>query len=306
MTPTPHEPEKWGKASRSDGPPLSPDDSAISCPPPQKSHRRPPPLSQTSHVSVPPIARGPPFSIPPHFLRVEGRDPSFRLSPEPDHDAPSAEHFRLPALLCDFRLRRNSPTSRPQSFGTSPAKPSATPRLRNFDALRRRISSALPPPTCPATYAPNLPCPVPGENLCNSPPAARPSTPFAIRCPIRREAADPRRPRPAAKIPGPRNEISPDTRKNPPGAALLCSAPSQQQKSASLPIGKNAPQKSGIRPGGRRPSRTIARPSARSRSPRRNAWRRACAQTVRPASSPDAPRLRGSRRASSPPQNACP
>ena len=68
-----------------------------------------PPLSQTSHVSVPPIARGPPFSIPPHFLRVEGRDPSFRLSPEPDRDAPSAERFRLSALLCDFRLRRNSP-----------------------------------------------------------------------------------------------------------------------------------------------------------------------------------------------------
>lgn len=216
--------------------------------PPKKKPPPPPPLSQTSHVSVPPIARGPPFSIPPHFLRVEGRDPSFRLSPEPDHDAPSAEHFRLPALLCDFRLRRNSPTSRPQSFGTSPAKPSATPRLRNFDALRRRISSALPPPTCPATYAPNLPCPVPGEKLRTSPPAALPSTlRHGLQRPRLSDARSAERlqtrdaPGPAAKFPGPLGKISPDTRRNPPGpstkspgAELLLFAFSAATKKARL------------------------------------------------------------------------
>ncbi len=129
----PHEPEKWGKASRSDGSPLPFDDSAISCPPPpKKSHRRPPPLSQTSHVSVPPIARGPLFSIPPHVLRAEGRDPSFRLSPEPDRDAPSAERFRLPALLCDFRLRRNSPppARRASALPREALRDSPPPRLR--------------------------------------------------------------------------------------------------------------------------------------------------------------------------------
>ena len=97
--------------------------------------------------------------------------------------------------------------------------------------------------------------------------------------------------------PGPLDKISPDTAAKSPGpprqtlsryrskiprhpddlprAALLLSAlPRSNKKGASLPLGKNAPQ---IRhpAGWPTPSRTIARPSARSRSPRRNAWRRA-------------------------------
>lgn len=49
-----------------------------------------------------------------------------------------------------------------------------------------------------------------------------------------------------------------------------------------------------------------AMPSARSRSPRRSAWRRGCVRTARPASSRGVPRPNGSHRASSPRQNACP
>ena len=189
----------------------------------------------------------------------------------------------------------------------------------------------------------NFDAPVPGKDLRSSPPAALSSTPrhglqrphlsdarsaerLRARDTARRPAPSfrpsPGRPPPArgkisrlraAKSPGPpRQTLSRYRSKIPrhpddlPRAALLLSAlPRSNKKGASLPLGKKAPQ---IRhpAGWPTPSRTIARPSARSRSPRRNAWRRACAQTVRPASSPDAPRLRGSRRASSPPQSACP
>ena len=138
----------------------------------------------------------------------------------------SAEILQLPARRASALPLRSPPRL--------PASATSTPCAAEFPPLSL-------PPNGSATYAPNLPCPVPGENLCNSPPAARPSTPSPIRRPIRREAADPRRPRHAAKFPGPLGKISPDTRRNPPGpstkspgAELLLFAFSAATKKARL------------------------------------------------------------------------
>lgn len=284
----------------------------------------PSPKSPAASASFPNVARlraahRPKPALRHSAARSSGRGPRSFIPP-PDRDAPSAERFQLPALLCDCRLRRNSSTSRPQSFGTSPRSP---PRL---------LASATSTP-CAAEFPPlslRRPALQPPLRICRAPPQATFSSTFRPQHGPRRPQRSPQRcgtafnalphqtpdpprgcgpatpPGPAAKFPWPLGKISPDTRRNPPGPSSFFSPSAQQQKRRVSPPREKRAAKSDIRPGGRRPSQTIARPSARSRSPRRNAWRRACAQTVRPASSPDAPRLRGSRRASSPPQSACP
>lgn len=213
---------------------------------PQKPRRiRLFPKRRTSPCRPSPKARPSPFR-----RTFFGSRAAILHSPPPDRDAPSAERFQLPALLCDCRLRRNSLTSRPQSFGTFPVKPSATPRLRDFDALRRRISSALPPPTGFATSAPNLPCPAPGDVLLNFPPAARPATPAALPSTLRHglQRPPPSDARSAERLrtrdaPRPRSEIPLTSRQNlpgysgkSPGAELLLFAFSAAIKKARLSL----------------------------------------------------------------------
>lgn len=148
--------------------------------PTKKSHRRLRlfPKHRTSPCRPSPEARSSPFRRTFFGSRAAILHSAFPRSRT--RDAPSAEHFRLPALLCDFLLRRNSPPPARRASALPLRSPPRLPASATSTPCAAEFPPLSLPPNGSATYAPNLPCPIPGENLCNSPPAARPATPAAL------------------------------------------------------------------------------------------------------------------------------